>query len=447
MNKLLTAGIALGLLAGILCVAQDAPRSPETSEHPAAKPKKGKAPTGTLTGTVYCADTNLPARRAQIYVLQYSQSEFSQRSEATTDLEGRFAVNAIREGDYYVVAVLHGYVNLLSSLTKSHLDAMTDQERKRMLGEIPSVTIAANQPAQASIRLERGTGIEGTVLYDDGSPAIGLQINLALKTRESGKSTLSSMMGESRAASQQNTTDDRGHFRILGVPPGEYLVSVSVPTQAAEQRMENPFLAMMTDAVSTMDVYVGGGFRASRAETIKVDEGGASRDADITIPLSKLHTIRGQVVLRSSGQPPPSAEVELLYADTREPARVAIAPDGIFEIHYVPEGNFILRAGASRAALPAEDFVDDEDGHGEMGGFQVAFNLEEGPAGNVGVGLNIAPNLPSGEGQGGNEVAIAVTGDLDRVTILVSDPPPGGPARNPAPGIQADSPAGDASPQ
>ena len=105
----------------------------------------------------------------------------------------------------------------------------------------------------------------------------------------------------------------------------------------------------MESSIGSMDVYVGGGQRASKAETIKVTTGGASKDADITIPLSRLHTIRGQVLLKSTNQPPSAATVRLLYADTREPARSMVAPNGEFEFHYVPEDSFILRAAASPA--------------------------------------------------------------------------------------------------
>ena len=52
--------------------------------------------------------------------------------------------------------------------------------------------------------------------------------------------------------------------------PGEYAVSVSVPVRWAESTDKNPFADMMEASSGAMDVYVGGGQRASKAETIKV---------------------------------------------------------------------------------------------------------------------------------------------------------------------------------
>jgi hypothetical protein len=205
-------------------------------------------------------------------------------------------------------------------------------------------------------------------------------------------------------------TDDRGRFRILGVPPGDYVVSASVPGEWAEHADKNQIIEMMDASVSALDVYVGGGLRASKAETIKVTAGGASKDADITIPLSRLHTVRGEVVLKSTGQPPPAASVQLLYADTQEPARMAIASHGEFELHYVPEGNFVLRAEASPQPLPEIHIGDEDDSGGDR---WVPY---------AGVSNNFAVSVNE-KAAGFAEMPLAVTGDVEHVTIAVPDPP------------------------
>jgi hypothetical protein len=399
--------VALAFLAGALaCTGQDAPQQTPEMQPPA----KRKAPTGILTGTVYCADTNLPARLTAIYLVQISENSFGTRSAGISDLEGRFAIGHVREGNYYVVAVLPGYLNFLSSLTKSHLDAMTADERKKLLSQVPGITISADQPAQLSIRLERGGEIDGTVMYDDGSPAIGLRMSFKLKSGHESNGVLPIMMAEEAIYSQTGPpmTDDRGHFRILGVPPGEYIVSASFPAESAEQPKGNRFAEMVGASFGAVDVYLGGGLRASKAETIKVTAG-ESRDADITIPLSKLHSIRGHVVLKSTGQPPPAAFVQLIYTDTQEPARSALAPNGEFEIHFVPEGNFILRAAANPEPVPEMSIGDDDDeGVGRVVS-ETAFSFSVNPT--------------AGKMEGAVEIPLLVSGDADRVNIAVPDPP------------------------
>ena len=411
---------AMSFAASALCCAgQDAQQStppqmeaPQTDAMPQpSRPARPKAPKGKLTGTVYCADTNLPARLAAIYLVQISETSVGTNNGTISDLEGRFAINHVQEGDYYVIAVLPGYLNLISSLTKSHLDAMTAEDRKKFLAQVPSVTISASQPAELSLRLERGAEIDGTVMYDDGSPAIGLRVNFKLKAGQESNGILPQMMDNENIFYSQTgppMTDDRGHFRILGVPPGEYVVSASLPAESAENANENQAVEMIEATIGAIDVFVGGGLRASKAETVKVTAGGASRDVDITIPLSRLHTVRGQVVLKSSGQPPPSAAVQLLYADTQEPARMTIAPNGEFEIRYVPEGSFILRAIAMAKSLPKIETADNDDsGVGFVSGGE----------------FFASANPEAGRPKGGADLPLLIAGDVDHVSIAVPDPP------------------------
>lgn len=368
--------------------------------------KEAKAPTGTLTGTVYCADTNMPARLASIYLVHISDNSFGSQSYGETDLEGRFAADRIPEGTYYVVAVLPGYLNLLSAVTEEHLDELSDEERKSLLAQIQNVSISANQPAQTSIRLERGAEIDGTVAYDDDSPGIGLRIHYELKSNSPDPTFGIERRFGSTNYSRQGPpmTDDRGHFRIMGMPPGTYLVSTVLPSLAAE-RPSNRLTQMIDAETGGVVVYAGGSLRASKADLIKVEAGGASKDVDITIPLSRLHTVRGQVVVKSTGQAPPNASVALLYSDTREIVRAAMAPDGAFEIYYVPEDKFILEATAI-AEPPPKALLDDEYGAGAVsGGFFFSMNPNPETSGELA------------------EIPVTVTGDVDHLVITVPDPP------------------------
>ncbi len=396
MNRA-TLAIAILLLASPPASrAQDAP-PPQAAAAP-------RLSTGAITGTIYCADTDLPARLAVVHLIQGSQSGYAIADTTTTDLDGRFVFNHVEEGNYYVVAVLPGYEDLMSIMTKSFLEAMASDDRKMLLSTISSVAVTPNQPGQISIRLDRGAAIEGTVTWDDGSPAIGLHVSFALKSGDESNSDgpPASSQPPIYSGSAPTTTDDRGHFRILGVLPAEYVVSVSVPVRWAANSDANPQAEAMQASIGSMEVYVGGGQRASKAETIKVTLGGASRDADITIPISRMHTIRGQVLLKSTNQPPSSATVRLLYADTREPARSMIAPNGEFEFHYVPEDSFILRAAAS----PAPANGDESGSQPPMGRYSM--NLE-----------------PSGDAsEAGAEIPLAVTSDMDGVSISVPDAQP-----------------------
>jgi hypothetical protein len=379
--------------------------------------RKPKGPTGAIAGTVYCADTNLPARLATVFLdadaMDDPDGTHSASTQATTDLDGRFVFPHVAEGVYFISVQLPGYVDLRSELLENRMNSKNEEARKEIVSRMTTVKVVANQTADLSLRAERGPEIDGTVLYDDGSPAIGLKMTLQPKY---DATTLTGDMpfpfpGVTREVLR--ATDDHGRYRILGIPPGDYRVAVSVPALSTAQS-EDTILQLVASTFDALVVYYGDTLRGSKAKVIHIEPGEKSHSADITIPINTLHTVKGQVVLKSTGTPPPTTVLELLYADTRELARSTIARDGEFEFRYIPEGNFILAAIASATSLPKFDPDSDEN---EGGGF--AFQMP--------VNLSMA-----GREKEGAEIPLLVKGDLDAVSIAVPDPP-----------IDKERPAGD----
>jgi hypothetical protein len=208
-------------------------------------------------------------------------------------------------------------------------------------------------------------------------------------------------------------TDDHGRFRLVGLARGEYFVSVSVPTMSSEMTAGHSLADIVASSAGggALTVFAGGGLRASKAKPIRLGAGEANTDANITIPLSALHTIRGRVVLKSTGAEPPAAVLELVYADTGEVARVALTSGGDFAIAYVAEGSYILRAVANSEPLPAVNMNAD-------GGVDIASG---------------ASALNTANQEGAAEMPIMVSGEVAGVTIAVPDPPAAKPEPSPSP--------------
>jgi hypothetical protein len=261
------------------------------------------------------------------------------------------------------------------------------------------------------------------VQYDDGSPAIGLRLTVKSKS-EQNAATAAVAGYMSVAAAFSRLTDDHGRFRLVGLAPGEYLVSVTVPTMSNETTTGYTFADLFASSPGegAMTVFVGGGLRASKAKPIKLGSGEAMTDANITIPLSTLHTIRGRVVLKSNGAEPPAAGLQLIYADTGEVARVALAAGGDFAIGYVAEGSYVLRAMANSEPLPTVNMTADGD-------------VDFAP----GADLSFSSITAAGQ-EGAAELPIMVTGEMSGVTISVPDPPSAKPKPSPSPSETNPSP-------
>jgi hypothetical protein len=412
----LTIGIALLGLASCLPASAQEPAAPE----PAAPAESNAAPEtpeppGSVTGTAYCSDTNLPARLAEVILVPASGESADAKLTAASDLEGRFSIAKVPEGRYFVVANYAGYLNPLGSANQIDLDALDAEARKHFESRLTSVAVSSKLPAPVSIRLERAAEIDGTVQYDDGSPAIGLRLSVKSKSEQNAATAAEpgSVTFAPDSAESSRSTDDHGRFRLVGLAPGEYFVSVSVPTMSSEMTAGHSLADIVASSPGgvALTVFLGGGLRASKAKPIKLGTGEAMTDANITVPLSALHTIRGRVVLKSNGAEPPAAALELVYADTGEVARIALTAGGDFAIAYVAEGSYILRAAAKSEPLPTVNV-------------------------NADGGVDIAPGaggLNTANQEAAAEMPIMVTGEVAGVTIAVPDPPVAKPEPSPEP--------------
>lgn len=336
-------------------------------------PKAGTAiASGQVSGLVTCADTNAPARFAVVTLEPMpgtrakansgSGADVQGNATTVTDLEGRFVLESVPVGRYFVLASLAGYVNPLARFDSSQLQNMSDVSAKELGKLVPVVVIEAGTAANVTMRLEHASEVSGTVLYDDGSPAVGLPVELLRKEANGELAQVRSEMidglGEFGAHA---TTDDRGHYRMIGTPPGEYTVHVTLPSQ---QVSVSGLLGGVGRSVSVnrneggqLNLYAGSKFRKKDAVFSKVGEGEMVGGVDFTIPVAGLHTVSGSVTSVEDGRGL-SGEVELLYADDREVAKTThLGDEGEFQFVFVPEGSFILRMKGAESAEEPRDKV------------------------------------------------------------------------------------------
>jgi hypothetical protein len=323
-------------------------------------PKKAVVATGSVTGLLTCADTNAPARFAEVTLgrvpldsnkpLEQDKNESGADNTATTNLEGRFELDKVPVGRYYVLASIPGYLNPLALLDRDQLRAMSTETQKELAKLVPIVDVVEGQTATLTMRLEHASEVGGTVLYDDGSPAVGLHVQLLRKDKDGNfvEPNADVLEGIFSPFGANTTTDDRGHYRMIGTPAGEYTVRATLPMEmisAGGIVGSGEFNVSVSGHVdSGLSVYSGDKFRTKDAQITKVGDGEVVGGIDITVPLNGLHTISGIVTAKRDGHGLNKGRVELLDAEDLEQARsVDVEEDGSFVIAYVPEGKYILR--------------------------------------------------------------------------------------------------------
>jgi hypothetical protein len=303
--------------------------------------KKPDPTKGVVTGIVLCSDTGKPARFATVILSAAPKSGEKDddadplpASETTVaDLDGRFRLEAVQPGRYYAFATLEGYLDPVLGIDPGRLSAKkTDRERHldaidQWKGHLVEVTVGVHRISEISLPIERAAEIDGTVTFDDGSPAIGMHFQLFRKTEKKEWTTVGLPLLDS--FSIHAVSDGHGRYALTNLAAGEYAVCTLMPSDAED---------------SSSRVCLGNVFRRKTAKTVKVASAETVPGVDIEIPLAGLHTVSGTVSAFADGHAIAHGVVRLLYSDDREKAReTALLDDGTYELDYVPEGKYILQ--------------------------------------------------------------------------------------------------------
>lgn len=367
-----------------------------------------------MAGQVSCADTNAPARFAVVTLepLPGSRAKASgsagadaaPNATAMTDLEGRFELAGVPAGRYFVLGSLPGYVNPLAHFDSAQLQEMSDATVKDLAQRVPVVDVEAGTAATVTLTLEHASEVSGTVLFDDGSPAVGLHVELLHKEASGELAKVHSEMidglGEFGAHA---TTDDRGYYRMIGTPPGEYTVQVTLPmkrvTVTGLLGGNGSMMLENGEEGGRLSLYTGNRFRKKDAVFVKVGAGENLGSQDFKIPVAGLHSVTGTVTAMSDGRSVNGGQIELLYADDRAVAKTAhVEEDGTFQFMFVPQDNYILRmAGAESAEEPRDKSYATDP---------TVSNPEADP------------------NAGGAEMPVAVDADVSGVNLVVKKQPP-----------------------
>lgn len=317
------------------------------------------ANTGAVTGHVTCADTNTPARLAIVVLRPVPTAKNASADHAIkpvearrvqTLLDGSFVIPGVAPGAYLVMASLPGYIPPLSNLGVSNEDLLepTDELRKRVVASVPIVNVEADRTSSINITLERAASVSGAILYDDGSPASGIEVQL--REHKDGKWVAVHNGAGDGMWSGNAVTDDRGNFRITGIPPlKEAIVQADLRIQNSILHFGKGSLSTSGGIPSLLSFYSGGALRPSDAKPFQLTTGEDRPGEDMTLPLSKLHKVEGVLVAKKDGHVLNQGSLSLLFADDRSQLGLtAIGKnDERFSFAFVPEGDYVLKVNSA----------------------------------------------------------------------------------------------------
>jgi hypothetical protein len=320
---------------------------------------------GAVTGHVICADTNGPARVAHV-VLQpivdtvqapKTGDRPRQISAAVTAtlLDGSFTIPNVAPGNYYLFVEKLGYLSPFAQLSREDLNHPKPETADLITKLLTPVSVAANRTSTVEVRIYKGSAVSGAIRFDDGAAASNTVVSVLTKEK-TGKwvpfhtNLIAGPFGGT-------TTDDQGHYRISGLPAGEYVVQATLAiTDIFVSGLFTENHSTSSNNRYSLNLYSGDSFRPRDAKPIKLGDGEEANSVDITIPLSKLHAIMGSVVEAGSGHAVNAGTVAIHYADDdTELATTGISgEDNAFHFYYVPEGEYTLKVTGAREVTREE---------------------------------------------------------------------------------------------
>jgi protocatechuate 3,4-dioxygenase beta subunit len=282
---------------------------------PRTPPPEGK---GVVRGQVLSAGR--PLARAEVRLSSVSPSRANANQGARSDSDGRFEFRDVPAGTVRVTALKPGY--------------FSDERLAGQQNPVPIFELAESEVHEGvEIRLAPWASIEGRVVDERGEPIADAIVRLLHPRYEDGQRRLVSV------DIHAPLTDDRGHYRLYGIPPGQYLVSATVGD------------------VSTGELpgygrgYFPGASDPGMAQYISVGPGGEL--LGIEISLARIRTARvSGTLLDSKGRPTMGGSVRLVPAGSvvgvADGAR--IERNGAFEFVNVPPGQYVIQMSAGRTS-------------------------------------------------------------------------------------------------
>ncbi len=178
---------------------------------------------GAVSGVVTDAATLRPIPGVNVQLGPAPSPGARRLGSAFTDELGRFVFTNVEAGSYYINATRGGYAD-------GHYGPSLNGN-----GGSNIVLAAGEWFDAANVALVKLSAISGRVVDEHGEPVVGAFVRALVSLNVGGASHL--------VGGPVATTDDLGEYRIVGLPPGHYFVSVpsiaaSVPASASVPDIE-----------------------------------------------------------------------------------------------------------------------------------------------------------------------------------------------------------------
>ena len=323
---------------------------------------------GSITGHVLSSGSNAPLVAARVSILLINDhgelSALGRKSSdipltvgiTETSINGDFSFPRVPAGTYVVLAEKEGYISAFESTNVSSPPGPI------AFPEAPRVRIVANLNSNIDVVLSPGSSIAGTVRFDDGSRDAGSHVFL-LRRHDSGRWEHFEPIHLANHPTQVYS-DDQGHYRFAGLPPGLYTVACEL---SLTETQTNAIFSSHGGATSSkqnfsVTFYRPGVSQIAQTKGINLGAAQHDEDIDILIPLASLYPVTGKALESDSGLPINSGTITAyLNGDRSSGITTKLEKeDGTFFFPFLPAGTYEF--AISDAALVTRNITQDPPG-------------------------------------------------------------------------------------
>lgn len=309
--------------------------------------------TSMLSGVVTTDEApGLPVPRATVVL---SGGGLLYERAAITDGAGRFSFGDLPAGRF--------------TLTASKVAFVTTMYGAKRPGRPGTpFSLGAGERANVTLQLVRGATLTGTIRDHAGDPAPGMTVVAMRPDRPAGRG--------GSTTDRATTTDDRGIYRLFGLPPGDYVLATNGGTSDVARltpaqidtllrQLENNTPGQRATALTGLSSYASvpiffpGTPFSAEAEKITL-AAGEERTADLSIQLMRASSVEGVVGGAGPSSPPIGValvgEGPALSTGGRFGGygRVQVADaDGKFTFNNISPGRYTLTARSISAEAAA----------------------------------------------------------------------------------------------
>ncbi|HVE59048.1 MAG TPA: hypothetical protein VNB22_19650 [Pyrinomonadaceae bacterium] len=251
----------------------------------------------TVRGRLIYEDTSRPVRYVMLTLVSDKETYTSYSSKfVKTDENGEFVIKNVKAGTYVAYVKSEGILNQ-DSYKFSYRQPTKENKPE---DKFEKIEISGLGEFQIVVSARRGGAVSGRILYADGEAAVGVKVEVLRKENGRFSNTSATFGGESGIGSAK--TDDRGSYRIAGLPEGQYIVRVIEPVSHNQSSPQYVY-TYRENQNSILKTYYPEGDNSKDAKELEILPGQEQTAIDISLPERQLFGISGKIVKKGSNEP------------------------------------------------------------------------------------------------------------------------------------------------